>query len=44
MACGDENHYHGYSADEDAASRIKLLGYNEAADESTAQQRGRTKR
>jgi len=38
----DENHYHAYSADDDAKSRIKLLGQNDSADES-AKQRGGTK-
>lgn len=39
----DVNHYHGYSTDDGAGSRTKLLGYNEAVDESTTKQGGRTK-
>ena len=39
----DVNRYHEYSADDDAESRAKLLGYNEAVEESTPEQDGRTK-
>ena len=39
----DMNHYHAYSPDDDADARKKMLGYNDAADESTDPKSGRTK-
>jgi hypothetical protein len=40
----DMNKYHGYSPDDAADARAKLLGYNDGAPASPTQQDGRTKR